>query len=140
MLKNADMRVELYYASIPGLVGFFAAHYWFVVHTESMCNRYEVWQKPNVGGCSIGHVHRNLKPPQANVGGGRTILEATWHNEAALPIIQVLQKAQKYPFCNKYRYWPGPNSNTFVAWVLRESSNDHHLGRMPLGKRYPVPK
>ena len=24
-----------------------------------------------------------------------------------------------YPYANEYRLWPGPNSNTFTAWVVR---------------------
>jgi hypothetical protein len=26
----------------------------------------------------------------------------------------------RYPWPDRYRAWPGPNSNTFVAWVARE--------------------
>jgi hypothetical protein len=28
--------------------------------------------------------------------------------------------AERYPFAGQYRIWPGPNSNTFVAYVARE--------------------
>jgi hypothetical protein len=51
---------------------------------------------------------------------------------------QVLESAETYPFCQKYGYWPGPNSNTFAAWVLRKAGIRHTLGPMALGKRYPV--
>jgi hypothetical protein len=27
---------------------------------------------------------------------------------------------QRYPWPDRYRAWPGPNSNTFVAWVARD--------------------
>ena len=58
--------------------------------------------------------------------------------EQAAAIAEVLREADAYPFCQKYRYWPGPNSNTFAAWVLRKAGVEHKLGPMALGKRYPV--
>jgi hypothetical protein len=79
-----------------------------------------------------------LKPPDANVGGGRTRVAAVWTGEAALRLKEVLEKAEGYPFCHKYWYWPGPNSNTFAAWVLRQAGIRHALSPMALGKRYPV--
>lgn len=38
--------------------------------------------------------------------------------EALIPKIEVA--ALKYPYPNTYRAWPGPNSNTFVSFILRE--------------------
>lgn len=133
-----SVTVELLYATIPGLVRFVAAHYWFVVHDETGDYRFEVWQTANAGGWSIGHVHCNLKPPKANVGGGPTKLAAIWHGEEALRIQEVLVNAKAYPFCHTYRYWPGPNSNTFAKWVLHKAGIQYTLGPMAFGKRYPV--
>jgi len=48
----------------------------------------------------------------------------------------VLDRAADYPHCGHYRYWPGPNSNTFVAWVLREAAVPQRLGRRALGQGY----
>mgnify|MGYP006147166033 CR=1 FL=1 len=50
----------------------------------------------------------------------------------------MLKDVQRYPYCERYRYWPGPNSNTFAAWVLRKARLKHALGPMALGKRFPV--
>ena len=132
------VTVELRYASLPSVLRFVAVHYWFVVIDESGCHRWEIWQTKNAGGRSIGHLHRDLKPPHANVGGGPTRLAAKWTGEAALKLKEVLEKAESYPFCHKYWYWPGPNSNTFAAWVLRQAGIRHRLSAMALGKRYPV--
>lgn len=132
------VTVRLFSATIPGLLRFIAAHYWFVVCDETGVYRFEVWQRANSGGRSVGHVHCNLMPPEADVGGGPTKLAATWHGEEAWRIRQVLAKADSYPFCYKYRYWPGPNSNTFANWVLHTARIKHALGPKALGKRYPV--
>ncbi len=37
--------------------------------------------------------------------------------ESAIPKIK--QAALEYPYPNAYRAWPGPNSNTFVSFILR---------------------
>lgn len=132
-----NIKVELLCATIPGL-RLIAEHYWFVVYDETGIHRWEVWQEANVGGRSFGHVHCNLMPPKANVGGGPTQVDSIWYGEQALRIQQALAKAEKYPFCHTYRYWPGPNSNTFAKWILREAGIEHALGPKALGKRYPV--
>lgn len=129
-------RVELRFAPLP-FIGAFAVHYWFVVYDEAGCQRWEVWQTKNAGGAMcIGHVHRDLKPPQADVGGGPARVEAVWEDERARRIAEVLRRADAYPWCHRYRYWPGPNSNTFAAWVLREAGVEHVLGPRAWGKRY----
>jgi hypothetical protein len=131
-------KVELRYATLPSFLGWFAVHYWFVVFDEQGCHRWEVWQTKNAGGHSVGHLHCDLKPPDAGVGGGPARLAAQWSGAQALAIKKILEKAEAYPFCQKYRYWPGPNSNTFAAWVLRKARVEHKLGPMAFGKRYPV--
>ena len=132
------VTVELRYASLPSVLRFVAVHYWFVVTDESGCHRWEVWQTRNAGGRSVGHLHCDLKPPDANVGGGPTRLAARWTGDAALKLKEVLDRSESYPHCHKYWYWPGPNSNTFAAWVLRQAGIRHALSPMALGKRYPV--
>jgi len=127
--------VHLYRAGIP-LLGWIAAHYWFVVRDGERCERWEVWQRADAGGRSIGHLHCNLKAPEANVGGGPTRLVGEWRGGEALKLREVLSKSDRYPYCRTYRYWPGPNSNTYVAWALREARIEHSLGRLALGKRY----
>jgi hypothetical protein len=132
------VKVELRYASLPSLLRFIAVHYWFVVFDENGCHRWEIWQTKNAGGRSVGHLHCDLKPPDAGVGGGPTRIAAKWTGEDAERLKRVLESAASYPFCHKYWYWPGPNSNTFAAWVLRKAGIPYRLGPMALGKRYPV--
>ena len=51
----------------------------------------------------------------------------------------VLHEAQRYPFRDRYRYWPGPSSNTYVAWVLRGANVDASLPGTAIGRGYPLP-
>src|SRR5215216_2960804 len=121
------MAVELRYASLPFPIGALAVHYWFVVFEEKACTRWEVWQSKNAGAFCIGHVHRDLKHPDDGVGGGPACTAARWEGDAAQRIREVLRKIESYPYCERYRYWPGPNSNTFAAWVLREAGVEQPL-------------
>ena len=132
------IEVELRCATLPGLLGLFAVHYWLVVRDAGECHRWEVWQTKNAGGRSVGHVHRDLKAPDAGVGGGPARIVARWRGADARAIAKVLADVSRYPHCERYLAWPGPNSNTFVAWVMRCAGVDHPMGWRAIGKRYPA--
>ena len=133
------MKVELRYAPLPW-IGAVAWHYWFVVCDDTGRHRWEVWQTKNAGGFCIGHVHRDLKDSDAGVGGGPSKIVTVWEGEAARRIAEILDNITSYPYCERYRYWPGPNSNTFVAWVLRHAGIDQRLGRRAIGRNYLTAK
>lgn len=133
-----ESKVELYSATLPGIIGLFAAHYWLVTHDETGCHRIEVWQQPSVRGTHFGHVHYDLMLPTAHVGGGPSVRVASWYGQDAKNILGVLHNVASYPHCDKYRPWPGPNSNTFVAWVLKKAGITYSLGWNALGKRFKV--
>lgn len=130
------MKVELRYAPLP-VIGVIAVHYWFVVFEDGgACHRWEVWQDANAGGRSLGHLHCDLKPPDEDVGGGPMTVAAQWTGEQAARIKAVLDKAPQYPYCEVYRYWPGPNSNTYAAWVLRQAGIRYPLVWRAFGKNW----
>ena len=130
------MRVQLRHAPLPWPLGLFASHYWFVVIDGGKAERWEVWQTRDAGGRAIGHLHCDLKPPDAGVGGGPMCVAAEWSGEEAASIASVLKDPSGYPFCERYRYWPGPNSNTYAAWVLRQAGIDYRLPRRAVGGTY----
>ena len=37
---------------------------------------------------------------------------------------------------DRYRYWPGPNSNSYVAWVLERAGIEYALGWRGIGRRW----
>lgn len=130
------MKVELRYASVP-FIGAIAVHYWFVVYDDAgACHRWEVWQTKNAGGTSYGHVHCDLKAPEANVGGGPTRLAVVWQGGEAQRIAAALATAPDYPHRNRYLPWPGPNSNSFVAWVLERAGIDYALHWRGIGRKW----
>ena len=134
------MKVRLHYATLPAPAGLVAVHYWFTVVDGERCDRWEVWQSRDAGGLSYGHLHCNLKAPEADVGGGPSTIAAEWTGDDAHRLKKVLEGAEKrYPFRNRYLAWPGPNSNTFVAWVLRRAGIDHPLPWKAIGRNFRCP-
>ncbi len=134
------MKVELKYAGIPFL-GMVAVHYWFVTDDSSARERWEVWQYPDVGERSTGHLHRNLMHPDSSVGGGPTHLARYWEGALAERLTTALHESWiRYPYRHQYHVVPGPNSNTFVAWVLRQAEVKHPLSWRAIGKNFGRPK
>jgi len=130
------LRVELRYAPLP-FIGAIAVHYWFVIHDDAgACHRWEVWQTKNAGGTALGHVHCDLKEPADGVGGGPSRVAAEWTGEQAARIAAVLAQPKSYPHAQRYRYWPGPNSNSFVAWVLRQAGIQYALHWKGIGRKW----
>ena len=129
--------VSLWASNIPNL-GAIAVHHWFVIDDCGEQSRWEVWQTANVICNDIGeswdHLHRDLLPLEQGMRNGAAYKLEQWTGETARQLIQRIHSSpEQYPWCSKYRYWPGPNSNTYVQWVLL---GRYSLGRKGLGKHY----
>jgi hypothetical protein len=58
---------------------------------------------------------------------------------AARAIPRILKAAATYPYADDYQLWPGPNSNTFVAYVGRQVPElKMDLPATAIGKDYPI--
>ena len=132
--------VQLRSARIPSIPGLIADHFWFVIDKQGDFNkkdRWEVWQNRDCGGESWCYLHKNLKAYSDNVGTGKSKKIQEWYGEEAERlIIQIENSVRNYPYQEKYRYWPGPNSNTYVQWILEKSKIDYMLGSSAIGKDY----
>ena len=140
---RSTTRVELRAARIPGPTGFIADHFWLLVIRERVgsvcetCDRWEIWQFARRNQSCWGHLHRNLLTPLQGVGNGPSRLVQQWVGDDALTLAETIESSPgRYPFTETYRYWPGPNSNTFAQWIVGERMD---LGRRAIGKNYPVP-
>ena len=141
--RNEVTRVELRAAKIPSLVGLVADHCWLLIFHAGEgsqcqeCDRWEVWQHSHQNESCWGHLHKNLLTPYEGVGNGPSRLIQQWSDGEALSIVEKLELSpQIYPFINTYRYWPGPNSNTFAQWIVGDKIK---LGIRAIGKDFPVP-
>ena len=112
-----------------GWKGVVAVHSWIVVkgENERAWRRYDVtrWGQP---------VRLNWWPPDLYFGErGTVILDVRGAQaQTLIPRIEAAVRNYQYNHDGDYRIWPGPNSNTFVASVLRA----HPRGRgCPAAKR-----
>ena len=99
-----------------GWKGVFSVHSWVVLKPENgkSWRRYDVvgWGNPvRINGWAPG---RPVVRQQA-AGGARSARR----RRRRIPKIEAAVKAYQYANAGDYRIWPGPNSNTFVATVLR---------------------
>ena len=111
--------MQVYAARTWGWKGALAVHSWIVFKPDGAASydRYEVvgWGVSR-GGSSV---RRNLRPPDGRWAGNEPILLAELRGPAAAAAIPRIEDAiARYPYPPApTSTWPGPNSNTFVAWV-----------------------
>lgn len=81
----------------------------------------------------VGYIDRYAGGPYAPATG---VLLGEWTGAEARRILDVLQRPDDYPYVDTYHLWPGPNSNTYAAWVMREAGVSIDLHPMQVGKDY----
>jgi hypothetical protein len=60
------------------------------------------------------------REPDGRWFGSQPELYAEKRGEGVDELIRRIDKAaREYPYANEYTVWPGPNSNTFTAWIAR---------------------
>jgi hypothetical protein len=114
---HPDARIMVLSGRTGGLKGVVAVHSWIVFKRKNAASwtRYDVvgWGNP---------VRQNGWAPDGRWYGNKpTVLADVTGAEAArlIPKIEETVKAYQFGHAGDYRIWPGPNSNTFVATVLR---------------------
>ncbi len=114
---SPDAAIYVFSAKTGGLKGAVASHAWIVTKDKgaSAYTRYDKvgWGSP---------IRRNHRPADAYWYSNPPELVASVTGvEAELLIPKVEGAIAAYPYAEPggYTIWPGPNSNTFVAFVLR---------------------
>lgn len=117
----ADDRAAAVYvlaARTGGLKGALAEHSWIVLKRAG-ADRYERFDKVGWG----SPIRRNGYPADGRWYSNEPRLVTALHGDAATSAIPAVEAAiADYPFAARggYRIFPGPNSNSFVAHVLRQ--------------------
>ena len=120
-LPNEDSRaiIEFYAADAFSWRGWFAVHPWVAIKEEKATKYsvYEVigWQVKR--GLPAIRQYQTLTPDRYWYGAKPDLLLSIKGHKAARLIPKVKQAIALYPWVNEYSVFPGPNSNTFVAWI-----------------------
>lgn len=111
--------IEAYAADAFGWRGWFAVHTWLAVKPEGATDYtvYEVvgWRVDS--GQPALRIYQTQTPDRYWYGARPQKLLTLQGAEAANLIPKIAQAAKDYPWANEYQAVPGPNSNTFPAWI-----------------------
>ena len=114
--QHPEARVLVMAGRTRGWKGVVAVHSWIVIKRENARN----WQRYDVAGWG-NPLRLNWWPPDLWFGErGRVVVDIKGTHAAQLiPRIEAAIKEYRYVNAGDYRIWPGPNSNSFVAAMLR---------------------
>jgi hypothetical protein len=112
--------VQFYAARALRWRGYFAVHPWVAVKPAG-ASAYTVYE---VNGWRLGRTGSSIvasdRAPDGRWYGNRPELLGERRGADAAGLIARIEAAvDSYPWKGSYRVWPGPNSNTFIAHVLR---------------------
>jgi len=117
-LLHPEAVVQVYGADVWGFRGHFAIHTWVATKPRN-ASEYSIFQV-------IGWRARRGRPvlsieqgdPARDWFGSPAILLHERRGPEAQALIERIHAAvSTYPFVHEYTMWPGPNSNSFVAWI-----------------------
>jgi len=138
--ETPEAVVQVYAARALNWRGIFGVHTWIATKPEN-APHFTVHQV-------IGwRVFRDLPAvfsetaiPDRNWFGNRPeIIAELRGKEATEAIAKIAEAVETYPYVDEYRLWPGPNSNTFTAYVARKVPElKLDLPVTAIGKDYPV--
>lgn len=130
--------IQVYVARAVGWRGALAVHSWVAVKPSGARSytRYEVIGWGVDRGAPAVRVNR--AGPDNYWFGSRPRLLVDRRGDGVDALIDRVEAAiAVYPYRSTYRTWPGPNSNTFVAWIGREVPElGLHLPPTAIGKDY----
>lgn len=130
--------VQVYAARALGWRGAFGVHTWISVKQRDADHYrvYEVIGWRHYHGLPAVQVSR--RPPDGRWFGSLPVLLADLRGPAAERAADgIARAAAGYPYREAYHVWPGPNSNTFTAYVVRRVPGlTVHLPATAVGKDY----
>ena len=120
-LMTPEAVIQVYGAAAYGWRGLFAIHTWISIKPEHSAS-YTVYDvvgwRVNRGSPAL-RVVRDV-PDRYWYGARPELLLDIRGAKAATLIERIRLKVQEYPWKYTYKVWPGPNSNTFPAWMGKQ--------------------
>lgn len=127
---NNTYTIEFY--TCPAHIPFsFAVHPWIVTTKNGQSTRWEIIHREYPGKERFGFLYKNFYSDPKQGIKKHSLSNQYWHTTkigeisggeeslAASMFSFIENMSPNYPFQNNYTLFPGPNSNTYVAWVLK---------------------
>jgi len=129
--------VQVYAARTFSWRGAFAVHTWIAIKLKNS-ESYETTEVLGWGSDESYIATNNVfNPDRYWFGSKPTLIEELIGEKAEIAISEIQRAIDIYPWPHSYRSWPGPNSNTFTAWIVRHSpSLTLDLPPTAIGKDY----
>ncbi len=143
-------RYQVFLFSSPASFPFnLFLHYWFILAEKGKISRWELLHREVKHKKKFGHLYINFLPPTKGIEILPFSSKYSWNgriegyiegnkNSVSKKMINFIKKSEKnYPFCYKYNLMLGPNSNTFVQWVINKFPEaKFKLSWRAIGKNY----
>lgn len=136
--RTPEPIVQVYAARVWGWRGLFGVHTWIAVK-PARAPQYTVYEiigwRLRAGDSAL--VIRNRAPDARWFGSVPELIAEKRGAGVEGLIARIDAAARDYPWAGEYTMWPGPNSNTFTAWVLRSVPElEADLPPTAIGKDY----
>lgn len=148
-LPHSDSKYQVYFFSCPAHIPFhFALHLWIVTVGPTGITRFEVLHSKRTNVKHYGYVYLNYCPATRGLRRRRGSKEF-WKSKLlgsitgddkslAEQMVNFIHNYSKdYPYKDTYRIFPGPNSNSYVGWILSQFPEAQiNIPWNALGKNY----
>jgi hypothetical protein len=118
--ETPEAIIQVYSARTYGWRGYFGVHTWIAVKPSfaKAFTVYEVigWYLRRGDSALVIHQHA---PDRRWFGNTPVLLAEKRGKDVDALITRIDEAAHNYPYKDRYTVWPGPNSNTFTAWISR---------------------
>src|SRR5438046_1034128 len=117
---HGEAIVQVYAARVIGWRGVVGVHTWIAVKPAA-ANAYTVYEIIGwrLRSQDTALVVRHRAPDMRWFGSAPDLVAEKRGAGVEELIARIDSAARSYPWAGEYTMWPGPNSNTFTAWVLR---------------------
>lgn len=134
--------VQIFAAKLWGWRGLFADHTWVATKAKDgdFYTVYEVIGWRLYRGNSALRIAQDIPDRRWYGAEPKVLLDIRGDNATAL-VKKINQAAAAYPYPDTYQAFPGPNSNTFTAWIIHSIDDiSLELPFRAIGKDYPLNK
>lgn len=132
-LPQSDTKYQVYFFTCPAQKPFhFIRHPWVVTVSFDTTNRWEVIHRLRDNKERFGYVYKNYYscptqglrtfPGSTKFRESKLIGSITGNeNSLAYRMVEFIQTySPDYIYKDNYHFYPGPNSNTYINWILKK--------------------